>query len=376
MSETVAVFHAPQPRIRRVPVDRPWIWLAAGWRDLWAAPATSLAYGAGGGPRRAGWPSPCCCGLDLPYLVLPLSAGFFFVGPFMAVGLYEISRRLEAGLPVDGRVDLARLAPQSRPDRPDGRAAAAACTSPGCAPRSCCSRCSSGATVPSWDRFMDLAWHSARSLPFLAVGVALGAVLAGVAFAIGAFSMPYLLDRRERQPVRGDRHLGHRRAPQYPADDAVGRPDRGPGGARHGAGPARPRRRAAGRRPRELARLPRHRALRPRRPIRSHDAVGRRRRWLASASSSTALASSRGVAIHRVTPRSRRRTMSPTQPTAIKAGTVPRAKAAMADRAAQRPTPFLRQRPARRRAGRTAGGRARVPVHSARPVRARPTAAR
>ena len=43
---------------------------------------------------------------------------------------------------------------------------------------------------------MDLAWHSARSLPFLAVGVALGAVLASVAFAIGAFSMPYLLDRR------------------------------------------------------------------------------------------------------------------------------------------------------------------------------------
>jgi uncharacterized membrane protein len=32
--------------------------------------------------------------------------------------------------------------------------------------------------------------------PFLAVGVALGAVLAAVAFAIGAFSMPYLLDRR------------------------------------------------------------------------------------------------------------------------------------------------------------------------------------
>jgi uncharacterized membrane protein len=51
-------------------------------------------------------------------------------------------------------------------------------------------------TVPSWDRFMDVTWHSARSLPFLAVGVALGAVLAGVAFAIGAFSMPYLLDRR------------------------------------------------------------------------------------------------------------------------------------------------------------------------------------
>ena len=44
---------------------------------------------------------------------------------------------------------------------------------------------------------MDLAWYSARSLPFLAIGVAVGAVLAAVAFAIGAFSMPYLLDRRD-----------------------------------------------------------------------------------------------------------------------------------------------------------------------------------
>ena len=44
---------------------------------------------------------------------------------------------------------------------------------------------------------MDIAWYSARSLPFLAIGVAVGAVLAAVAFAVGAFSMPYLLDRRQ-----------------------------------------------------------------------------------------------------------------------------------------------------------------------------------
>ena len=50
--------------------------------------------------------------------------------------------------------------------------------------------------VPSWDRFMDLAWHSARSLPFLAVGVSVGAALAATAFIVSAFSMPYLLDRR------------------------------------------------------------------------------------------------------------------------------------------------------------------------------------
>jgi len=51
-------------------------------------------------------------------------------------------------------------------------------------------------TVPSWDRFMDLVWYSSRNLPFLAFGVACGAALAALAFAIGAFSIPYLLDRR------------------------------------------------------------------------------------------------------------------------------------------------------------------------------------
>jgi uncharacterized membrane protein len=194
MSETVDVFRAPQPRIRLVPVDRPWTWLAAGWHDLWAAPLNSLAYGVAA--ILAGWLTiALLLWADLPYLVLPLSAGFFFVGPFMAVGLYEISRRLETGLPVDGRSTW--RAWRRNPDQIAlmgvlllllhlawMRAAQLLYA------------LFEWPTVPSWDRFMDLAWHSARSLPFLAIGVGLGAVLASVAFAIGAFSMPYLLDRR------------------------------------------------------------------------------------------------------------------------------------------------------------------------------------
>ncbi len=194
MSDSIAVFRAPQPHIRRVPVDRPWVWLAAGWRDLLAAPRTSLAYGLA--LVVVGWLAVALLLLfDLPYLVLPLGAGFFFVGPFVAVGLYEVSRRLETGLLVDGETTLfawrrnpgqialmgllllffnlawMRLA-QLLFARFERR------------------------TVPSWDRFADLAWYSARSLPFLGLGVALGAALAAAAFAIGAFSIPYLLDRR------------------------------------------------------------------------------------------------------------------------------------------------------------------------------------
>jgi uncharacterized membrane protein len=194
MSDTVSVFRAPQPRIRQVPVDRPWVWLAAGWRDLVAMPRLSLACGLV--PVVAGWLTIALLGwLDLPYLVLPLGAGFFFAGPFVAVGLYEMSRRREAKLLVDG--ESVFFAWRRNPDQ----------------------LALMGALLLffhlvwmrlaqllfalfewralSWDRFADVVWLSSRSLPFLSVGTACGAALAAVAFAIGAFSIPYLLDRRE-----------------------------------------------------------------------------------------------------------------------------------------------------------------------------------
>ena len=195
MSETVAVFPGPQPRIRRIPIDRPWVWLGAGWRDLWSAPAISLTYGIA--PVIAGWLAfLLLVWFDLPYLVLPLSAGFFFVGPFIATGLYEMSRRLEIKQLVDLETTL--FAWRRNPDQIAlmgmlllllhlawMRVAQLIFA------------IFEWRTVPSWDRFMDLAWFSLRSLPFFAVGVGCGAILAALAFAIGAFSMPYLLDRRD-----------------------------------------------------------------------------------------------------------------------------------------------------------------------------------
>ena len=37
---------AAEATVARVPFDAPWAWLAAGWRDMWAVPHVSLAYGA------------------------------------------------------------------------------------------------------------------------------------------------------------------------------------------------------------------------------------------------------------------------------------------------------------------------------------------
>ena len=194
MIETVAVFPTPRPQIRRVSVDRPWVWLAAGWRDIVAAPGASLAYGLV--PVLAGWLAILLMlWLDLPYLVMPLSAGFFFVGPFIAVGLYEISRRLEAGHVVDGESTL--LAWRRNPEQIALMGVLLLLFHLGWMRiAQLLFAVFEWRTMPSWDRFVELVWTSSKSLPFLALGVAIGAVLSAVAFAIGAFSIPYLLDRR------------------------------------------------------------------------------------------------------------------------------------------------------------------------------------
>jgi uncharacterized membrane protein len=83
-------------QIRRIPFDRPWDWLAAGWRDLWRVPSLSLLYGA-----IATALGLCLVGgltvFQLESLVPVLAGGFLLIGPLLAVGLYEKSRILEAG---------------------------------------------------------------------------------------------------------------------------------------------------------------------------------------------------------------------------------------------------------------------------------------
>jgi len=82
--------------IVRVPFDAPWTWLAAGWRDLWSAPAVSLTYGAlfavlSGALLAA------LLSRGAEALVLSLGGGFLLIGPIAAIGLYETSRRIETG---------------------------------------------------------------------------------------------------------------------------------------------------------------------------------------------------------------------------------------------------------------------------------------
>jgi uncharacterized membrane protein len=85
--------------IRQVPFDAPYNWLAAGWRDMWRVPRLSLAYGA----IFATVGLVLVVGLTqvgLLSLILVFAGGFILIGPMLASGLYETSRRLEQGEPV------------------------------------------------------------------------------------------------------------------------------------------------------------------------------------------------------------------------------------------------------------------------------------
>jgi uncharacterized membrane protein len=74
-------------------------WLAQGWQDFMTQPAMSLAYGAFVFVISAALVGGLIA-LGRDYILFPAFAGFMVVGPIMAVGLYEKSRRIEAGKPV------------------------------------------------------------------------------------------------------------------------------------------------------------------------------------------------------------------------------------------------------------------------------------
>lgn len=76
----------------------PFRWLAAGWQDLRAAPGIAAFYGL------CFWGMAVVLGAvfrNKPEYTMSFVSGCFLVGPFLAMGLYESSRRREAGLPQD-----------------------------------------------------------------------------------------------------------------------------------------------------------------------------------------------------------------------------------------------------------------------------------
>lgn len=170
-------------------------WLAAGWADFRTRPAQSLAYGlvVFALSVLVIWG---LVAVGLPSLILPALSGFLVVGPLLAIGLYEKSRRLQAGQPV---TLASMILTHPRSGRQPVFAGLLLCL-----------------LVVLWLRAADLLyalfygllpfpgydqilWQlltTPRGWALIVVGSAVGGLFAAFAMALSLFSIPMLLERR------------------------------------------------------------------------------------------------------------------------------------------------------------------------------------
>ena len=162
-----------------------WFWL--GWGDLRAAPVASLFYGA----------VLALMGYLFTHFLggavgVALTTGFLLVGPFLAIGVYDLSRRREVGEPLTLRPTLTAW----QANFPAIGFYAVALT----------------LLLAAWIRVSvvvvavffpegQIDWGAPAAWGFAGIYAAVGAGLALFVFASTSLSLPMLLDRREMDTI-------------------------------------------------------------------------------------------------------------------------------------------------------------------------------
>jgi uncharacterized membrane protein len=168
----------------------PWRWLQLGWRDFLRAPGIGLFYGA------------CFAGMGwtllqlfrhAPAYVLALSAGFLLVGPFMCLGLYDVSRKLERGEAPDLGDSLTAWDTRTGTMAVFGGVLLIL--------EMLWARASLIVFALSFDGMPDfkgslLALVNPENLGFIVAYIGVGGVFAGLIFSIAVVAMPMILDRQ------------------------------------------------------------------------------------------------------------------------------------------------------------------------------------
>ena len=181
----------PAPIILRpLTLAAPLSWLVLGWRDFIRAPLIGLFYGACF--MVMGW-ALLKVYEHAPVYTLALSAGFLLMGPFLCLGLYRVSQRLESG---------------EKPDFGDSLLAWDTRTSQLAifglvllVLEMLWGRATLVIFAVSFDGMPDfkgslLALLSPDNLPFIVAWAGVGAIFAGLIFSISVISIPMILHRQ------------------------------------------------------------------------------------------------------------------------------------------------------------------------------------
>ncbi len=185
----------PAPAAFDIPLNTlafgaPWQWLRLGLRDFMRAPAIGLFYGACF--AAMGW-ALLLLFRHAPAYTLALSAGFLLVGPFLCLGLYDVSRKLERGEPP--RLAASLVAWRTRTGTMAIFGAVLLVLEMLWARASLIVFALSFNGMPDF-RGSLLALLDPENLSFIIWYIAVGSLFAGLIFAISVVAMPMILDRQ------------------------------------------------------------------------------------------------------------------------------------------------------------------------------------
>jgi uncharacterized membrane protein len=183
---------SPTPAIvlRPLTLSDPLRWLVLGWRDFTRAPGIGLFYGACF--MVMGW-ALLEVYAQAPAYTMALSAGFLLMGPFMCLGLYRVSQRLENGEKPDFGDSLMAW------DTRTGQLAIFGFVL--LVLEMLWGRATLVVFAVSFDGIPDLkgsllALLEPENLPFVAAWVAVGAIFASLIYAVSVVSIPMILHRQ------------------------------------------------------------------------------------------------------------------------------------------------------------------------------------
>ncbi|WP_421693986.1 DUF2189 domain-containing protein [Aestuariivirga sp.] len=185
----------PAVKINSIGFGDVWSSLASGWRDFLAAPLIGLFFG---GIYAAG-------GIAIflllkvyhePWWIIPIAVGFPLVGPFVAVGLYETSRRLAAGEPLRfGEILTVVLAQRKRQVAWMAFVVLFIFWMWLYEVRMLLAIFLGFKSFSSIEAFLQVITGTPEGLGFLAVGTGVGAIVSFVLFCTTVIAIPLLLER-------------------------------------------------------------------------------------------------------------------------------------------------------------------------------------
>ncbi len=186
---------ASAPVVRHIALSDLKSAIARGFDDFWAMPS-HLLFLAIVYPLCGALLAALASQQNVAQMLFPLASGFALIGPFAAIGLYEMSRRRELGLPTSWKYALDVIRSPSIPAIATLGLILFAIFFCWLIAAQALYVAFYGAAPPaSLTEFLADVLSTSRGWSLIAAGFLVGGCFAGVALAISAVSFPLLLDR-------------------------------------------------------------------------------------------------------------------------------------------------------------------------------------